>query len=65
VVAECVESQAQLDLLRAHGCQQAQGFRIARPMPAGAMALMWAEHSAHGAEAATFATPSAEAWPRV
>jgi diguanylate cyclase (GGDEF)-like protein/PAS domain S-box-containing protein len=54
VVAECVESQAQLDLLRAHGCQQAQGFRIARPMPAGAMALMWAEQqSGMGAEAAT------------
>jgi EAL domain-containing protein (putative c-di-GMP-specific phosphodiesterase class I) len=53
VVAECVESQAQLDLLRAHGCQQAQGFRIARPMPAGAMALMWAEQqSGMGAEAA-------------
>jgi diguanylate cyclase (GGDEF)-like protein/PAS domain S-box-containing protein len=41
VVAECVESQAQLDLLQSHGCQQAQGFRIARPMPATEMTSLW------------------------
>jgi EAL domain-containing protein (putative c-di-GMP-specific phosphodiesterase class I) len=32
VVAEGVESQMQLDWLREHGCDEAQGFLIARPM---------------------------------
>lgn len=41
VVAECVESQSQLDLLHAHGCQQAQGFTIARPMPASELTDRW------------------------
>ena len=34
VVAEGVESPEALELLRALGCDQAQGFHIARPMPA-------------------------------
>ena len=34
VVAEGVETQAQLDYLRALGCDQAQGYLIGRPMPA-------------------------------
>jgi EAL domain-containing protein (putative c-di-GMP-specific phosphodiesterase class I) len=33
VVAEGVETQAQLDALRAEGCDQAQGYFIARPNP--------------------------------
>jgi diguanylate cyclase (GGDEF)-like protein len=36
VVAEGVESQPQADFLRGLGCQQAQGFLFARPMPAEA-----------------------------
>ena len=35
VVAEGVETQAQLDALRAEGCDQVQGFFIARPNPIG------------------------------
>jgi diguanylate cyclase (GGDEF)-like protein len=35
VVAEGVETQAQLDALRAEGCDQAQGYFIARPNPIG------------------------------
>jgi EAL domain-containing protein (putative c-di-GMP-specific phosphodiesterase class I) len=35
VVAEGVETQAQLDALRAEGCDQAQGYLIARPNPIG------------------------------
>ncbi|RZT05612.1 diguanylate cyclase (GGDEF) domain-containing protein [Duganella sp. CF402] len=33
VVAEGVEDQAQLDWLRAAGCEMAQGFLLGRPMP--------------------------------
>jgi EAL domain-containing protein (putative c-di-GMP-specific phosphodiesterase class I) len=33
VIAEGVESQMQLGWLREHGCDEAQGFLIARPMP--------------------------------
>ena len=32
--AEGVEEQEQVDLLRAHGCAEAQGYRFWRPMPA-------------------------------
>ncbi|QLF95071.1 EAL domain-containing protein [Pseudomonas sp. ABC1] len=34
VIAEGVESQAQLDFLRCHGCNEVQGFFLARPMSA-------------------------------
>ncbi len=34
VVAEGVENVEVLDLLRAHGCDAAQGYHLARPMPA-------------------------------
>jgi EAL domain-containing protein (putative c-di-GMP-specific phosphodiesterase class I) len=33
VVAEGVEDQWTLDLLASFGCDQAQGYHIARPMP--------------------------------
>ncbi|MEW6705148.1 MAG: EAL domain-containing protein [Pseudomonadota bacterium] len=36
VVGEGVETQAQLDFLRAHGCDEMQGFLFARPMQAQA-----------------------------
>jgi len=36
VVAEGVEDQWTLDLLASFGCDQAQGYHIARPMPAAA-----------------------------
>jgi diguanylate cyclase (GGDEF)-like protein/PAS domain S-box-containing protein len=38
VVAEGVEDQWTLDLLSSFGCDQAQGYYIARPMPAAAFA---------------------------
>jgi EAL domain-containing protein (putative c-di-GMP-specific phosphodiesterase class I) len=34
VVAEGIENEYQAEYLRAHGCEQAQGFLFARPMPA-------------------------------
>jgi PAS domain S-box-containing protein len=38
VVAEGVETQEQLDLLRSYGCNSAQGYFFSRPIPAGEMA---------------------------
>jgi len=38
VVAEGVETMAQWRLLRDHGCDEVQGFLIARPVPAEALA---------------------------
>jgi EAL domain-containing protein (putative c-di-GMP-specific phosphodiesterase class I) len=37
VTAEGVESGAQLEFLRARGCEAAQGFYLARPMSASAL----------------------------
>ncbi|WBS04987.1 EAL domain-containing protein [Pseudoduganella sp. SL102] len=34
VIAEGVESTAQLDFLRAHGCDEMQGYHFSRPVPA-------------------------------
>jgi diguanylate cyclase (GGDEF)-like protein len=43
VVAEGVETQAQLDFLREHACDEMQGYLFARPMSAGDCARAMAE----------------------
>lgn len=41
VIAEGVETEEQLRFLQANGCDQAQGYHLARPMPAGELEALW------------------------
>jgi EAL domain-containing protein (putative c-di-GMP-specific phosphodiesterase class I) len=43
VVAEGVETGAQCAFLRAEGCDAAQGFHMARPLPPGEFAALLKE----------------------
>jgi EAL domain-containing protein (putative c-di-GMP-specific phosphodiesterase class I) len=69
IVAEGVETPDQIELLRQFGCHQAQGFGLARPMPAEEV-VAWvvgrelAQHSApppggHGGDRLADSTPAA------
>lgn len=50
IVAEGVETQAQADFLRAHGCDEAQGYHLGRPLKEEAFeALLMAHSAAHAA----------------
>jgi predicted signal transduction protein with EAL and GGDEF domain len=42
-VAEGIETLEQLARVRAHGCQQGQGFLLARPMPAESLGQLLAD----------------------
>ena len=46
-VAEGVETKEQAAMLRDMGCQMAQGFYIAKPMPAADF-MRWARDRSHG-----------------
>ena len=49
VVAEGVENEEQQQMLRAFGCDHAQGFHLARPMPADQVRALLAKASAEAA----------------
>jgi EAL domain-containing protein (putative c-di-GMP-specific phosphodiesterase class I) len=46
VVAEGVETREQLDFLRRHGCDIAQGYLFSRPIPSQELIQWLANHSA-------------------
>ncbi len=46
VIAEGVETQGQLDFLRADGCDEIQGYHIARPMPSEQVAELILRYNA-------------------
>jgi EAL domain-containing protein (putative c-di-GMP-specific phosphodiesterase class I) len=46
VVAEGVETQAQVDFLQSKGCDQYQGYLLSRPLAADAFARWFAQHLA-------------------
>ena len=50
VVAEGVETQAQLDFLVALGCEQAQGFHLGRPAPPQELGALLSSPSRRGVE---------------
>ncbi|CDF86142.1 motility regulator [Pseudomonas knackmussii B13] len=45
VIAEGVETQAQLDFLREHGCDEVQGFLFGRPMTAEQFAALFSSNT--------------------
>ena len=51
VIAEGVETEQQRDLLRAAGCDFAQGYFFSRPVNAEAMEKFLSAHNSHGVTA--------------
>ena len=51
IVAEGVENEEQAQFLRDHGCDEAQGYHLGRPMPAAAFAEMLDQHAARSRQA--------------
>ena len=62
MLAEGVETEAQLEYVRARGCHRAQGFLLARPMPveAAEAVLRSATDQTRSADTAAAAAAAAE-----
>jgi diguanylate cyclase (GGDEF)-like protein len=58
VMAEGVEQPAQLAMLRAHGCQQAQGHLFSPPMPAADTTAFVSAYGAEGLSTGSAAVPA-------
>jgi len=58
VIAEGVETAAQLDYLKRHGCEEAQGFYIARPLEEPELRNWWRTTEAQQ----TASTPQPDLW---
>jgi diguanylate cyclase (GGDEF)-like protein/PAS domain S-box-containing protein len=61
LVAEGVETEAQLEILRELGCHFAQGFLFARPLPASEMGMLLSRSRASATGAPVLATGEASA----
>jgi EAL domain-containing protein (putative c-di-GMP-specific phosphodiesterase class I) len=44
IVAEGIETQSQLDFLSNEGCDEAQGYYFAKPLPASQFEKLWLRH---------------------
>jgi EAL domain-containing protein (putative c-di-GMP-specific phosphodiesterase class I) len=51
VIAEGVETAAQFEFLKRHGCEEAQGFLISRPLEEPELRTWWAARESRAAEA--------------
>jgi predicted signal transduction protein with EAL and GGDEF domain len=61
IVAEGVENAEQAAFLVAHGCDEAQGFHLGRPMPEADFERLLVAHAAGAADAATATETSGNA----
>ncbi|MBV2132636.1 cache domain-containing protein [Pseudomonas sp. MAP12] len=60
-IAEGIETMAQHDFLRGHGCTHGQGYRLSKPLASAAMAELLATSSRHAATPAVVTAPAAAA----
>jgi EAL domain-containing protein (putative c-di-GMP-specific phosphodiesterase class I) len=58
VIAEGVETATQFDFLKAHGCEEAQGYLIARPLEGKDLRSWWQVQE----ERARLTSRQAEMW---